>query len=263
MISSLASMCPPAARRHDGTMLEIQNITQKFGKHTALEDVSFTVPDGHVTAFVGPNGAGKTTTMRIAIGLQLPTSGTAVYDGVPLSKLREVGSVVSAVMDVDRIHPSRTAYGHLKVLAALQGLSSRTIDAALDTAGIASVKNRRVKDFSLGMRQRLGVASALLGDPKHLLFDEPLNGLDPDGVVWMRELIASFARRGKAVLVSSHLLSEVQMVADRLVVIGEGHILDESSMDDFTATGNLEQRYFDITRNAVTYRSSTDAERNK
>lgn len=219
-------------------MFTVENLTKRYGRTTAVSNLSFTAPDGAVTGFLGPNGAGKSTTMRCMLGLDSKDGGTSLIDDRPLHNYRQPASVVGAVLDAGWYHPGRTARGHLKVTAASAGIPAARVDEVLDTVGLSPAAHRRVGGFSLGMKQRLGLASALLGDPQNLILDEPVNGLDPEGVHWMREVMRHAADEGKAVLVSSHLLSEMQMIADRLVVIGRGVLIGEYSMAEFLAQGS-------------------------
>lgn len=214
-------------------MLTVSNLTKKYGTDTAVDDLSFTVPDGQVTGFLGPNGSGKSTTMRMGTGLEMPTSGRAQFDGVDFRELKNPSSCVGTLLDATWYHPGRTGRAHLSYMAALQGKTRSDIDAALDRVGLLHVAGKRVGGYSLGMKQRLGLACAMLNGPQHLLLDEPVNGLDPEGVHWMRDRIREFAAEGRAVLVSSHLLSEMQLTADRLVVIGRGRLIREGSMEEF------------------------------
>jgi ABC-2 type transport system ATP-binding protein len=206
-------------------MIEVERLSKRFGPVAALDDLSFTVRPGRVTGFLGPNGAGKTTTMRIILGLAAPTSGRALvggrrYDGL-IRPLREVGSL----LDATALHAGRTAWAHLWSIAQANGISRPRVTEVLGLTGLESVARRRVGGFSLGMKQRLGIAAALLGDPPVLMFDEPVNGLDPEGIVWIRTLIRSLAAEGRTVLVSSHLMSEMAQTADHLVIIGRGRLL--------------------------------------
>ncbi|OZG69544.1 ATP-binding cassette domain-containing protein [Bifidobacterium eulemuris] len=216
-------------------MIEITGLSKRFGAKQALNDVSFTAEDGVVTGFLGPNGAGKSTTMRAALGLITPDSGKALIDGRPFAKspapLREVG----AVLDAKSAHRSRSAYDHLRALAATNGIPKRRVDEVIDMTGITAVKKRKAGQFSLGMSQRLSIAAALLGDPKNLVLDEPINGLDPEGVKWVRDLCRYYAAEGRAVLLSSHLMSEVALTADNLVIIGQGRILETTTVARFVA----------------------------
>lgn len=218
-------------------MLEIRNLTKTYRAQTAVNDLSFTVPDGQVTGFLGPNGAGKSTTMRMAVGLERPTSGEATFDGVPFRKLDNPGRVVGSLLDATWFHPGRSAYQHLAILADLMRLPETRIEECLEAVGLSGVAAKRVGGFSLGMKQRLGVACALMGNPKHVLLDEPVNGLDPEGVHWMRERIRALAADGCAVLVSSHLLSEMELTADRLVVVGRGALIAEGTVEEFLSRG--------------------------
>lgn len=217
-------------------MLEITDLTKSFKGKPVLSSLSFTVPDGAVTGFLGPNGSGKSTTMRIACGLDRASAGTALFDGVPFASLTDPAAVVGTLLDASWFHPGRSASKTLAMIAAAQGLPRVRVDECLDRVGLSQVAHKRVGTFSLGMRQRLGLAASLLGDPQHVLLDEPVNGLDPEGMRWVRELVRDLAASGKAVLVSSHLLSEMQMMADRLVVIGEGQLVVEQDMESFVSS---------------------------
>lgn len=216
-----------------GCMLEVHNLTKTYRGQTAVNNLCFSVPDRQVTGFLGPNGAGKSTTMRMVVGLERPTGGSATFDGMPFRSLKNPGRVVGTLLDATWFHPGRTAYSHLAIQATLMGLPANRIDECLEAVGLAGVAGKRVGGFSLGMKQRLGVACALLGNPKHVLLDEPVNGLDPEGVHWMRERIRSLADDGCAVLISSHLLSEMELMADRLVVVGKGTLIAEGTVADF------------------------------
>ncbi|KQB85356.1 putative ABC transporter ATP-binding protein YxlF [Corynebacterium oculi] len=219
-----------------GYMLEVKNLTKTYKDKNAVDDLSFTVPDGLVTGFLGPNGAGKSTTMRMAVGLEKPTSGTATFDGTEFRSLPHPAKVVGTLLDATWFHPGRSARAHLGMMAALQGVPMSRVDDVLERVGIASVAQKKVGGYSLGMKQRFGLACALLGDPKHLLLDEPVNGLDPEGVHWMRDRIRELAAEGRSVLVSSHLLSEMSLTADRLVVIGRGQLVREGTVEEFVGT---------------------------
>ena len=221
------------ARGDDEVMLEIKNLTKTYKDKRAVDDLSFTVPDGVVTGFLGPNGAGKPTTMRMAVGLERPTSGTATFDGTEFRRLAHPGRTVGTLLDATWFHPGRSARAHLGMMAALQQVPMSRVDDVLERVGIASVAHKKVGGYSLGMKQRFGLACALLGDPKHLLLDEPVNGLDPEGVHWMRDRIRELAAEGRSVLVSSHLLSEMALTADRLVVIGRGQLVREGTVEEF------------------------------
>jgi ABC-2 type transport system ATP-binding protein len=217
-------------------MILIHELTKRYGGSTAVDAVSFEVPPGTVTGFLGPNGAGKSTTMRMLVGLTPPTSGTATVLGVPYARLGNPGRHVGALLDASAQHPGRTGREVLTVGAMLMDLPRTRADEMLDVVGLTPVEaRRRVRDYSLGMRQRLGIAHALLGDPEVLVLDEPANGLDPAGIHWMRGLLRRFADRGGAVLLSSHLLNEVEAVADQLVIIGGGRIVAQGTKADLLA----------------------------
>jgi len=214
-------------------MIQVSNLTKRYGATLAVDDLSFEVHPGTVTGFLGPNGAGKSTTMRMILGLDHPTSGSATVNGSSYLRspapLRNVG----ALIDANDVHGGRTARNHLRALARSNGLPESRVDEVLDMAGITSVANRRIKGFSLGMGQRLGVAAALLGDPAVVMFDEPVNGLDPEGILWMRNLLRALASQGRTVLVSSHLMAEMAQTADHLVVIGRGRLLADMTTEEF------------------------------
>lgn len=216
-------------------MIEVRHLTKRYGATLAIDDLSFDVRPGHVTGFLGPNGSGKSTTMRVMLGLDRPSGGTALVNGVAYRDLRTPLRVVGALLDSEAAHPGRSARNHLAALAASNGLPGVRVDEVLDLTGIDAVADRRVREFSLGMRQRLGLAGALLGDPGVVVFDEPVNGLDNDGIRWLRTLLRRLADEGRAVFVSSHLISEMEMIADRLVVIGRGRLLVEATVDEFLA----------------------------
>ena len=216
-------------------MIEITHLTKTFGVRTAVDAVSFDVAAGRVTGFVGPNGAGKSTTMRMMVGLTRPDRGTVRYAGTPYDELPAPARVVGAVLDARSMHPGRTARNHLLAAAALSDIPPRRVDEMLDRVGLTSAADQRTGGFSLGMRQRLALAGALLGDPEVLLLDEPSNGLDPDGIRWLRTSLRQFADRGGTVFVSSHLISELAMFADDLVVIGGGRIVAADTVEAITA----------------------------
>ncbi|MFF9859500.1 MULTISPECIES: ABC transporter ATP-binding protein [Streptomyces] len=215
------------------TTIDVHNLTKEYGTRRAVDDLTFTVRPGRVTGFLGPNGAGKSTTMRLVLGLDRPTSGTATVGGRAYTTLHEPLRHVGALLDADAAHGSRTARNHLRVLAASNRIPARRVDEVMEETGIASVARRRVKAFSLGMRQRLGIAAALLGDPEVVMLDEPSNGLDPEGIIWIRELLRRMAAEGRTVLVSSHLMNETASFADHLVVLGRGRLLADTPMRDF------------------------------
>jgi ABC-2 type transport system ATP-binding protein len=215
------------------TSIEVQALTKEYGTRRAVDDLTFTVLPGRVTGFLGPNGAGKSTTMRLVLGLDRPTSGTATIGGRAYATLREPLRHVGALLDAQAAHGSRTARDHLRVLAVSNGIAVRRVHEVLEETGLASVARRRVKTYSLGMRQRLGIAAALLGDPEVVLLDEPSNGLDPEGIIWIRELLRRLAGEGRTVVVSSHLMNETESFADHLVVIGRGRLLADTPMREF------------------------------
>jgi ABC-2 type transport system ATP-binding protein len=213
-------------------MIEIRALSKRYGKTVAVDGLSFTVRPGHVTGFLGPNGAGKSTTMRVIVGLDHPTAGSATVDGRHYrdhpAPLREVG----ALLEAKSVHKGRSARNHLLVLAQTHGIPAERVDEVLAMVGLEPVGRRRAGGFSLGMAQRLGVAAALLGDPATVVLDEPVNGLDPDGVLWVRTLLKTLAAEGRTVLVSSHLMSEMAVTADHLVIIGRGRLLADTTMDE-------------------------------
>ena len=214
--------------------IEIQGLTKRFGDVPAVDDLSFTAREGAVTGFLGPNGAGKTTTLRMLLGLVAPTTGTATIDGRPYTQLAEPFRHVGAVLEATSFHPGRRARQHLRVLATAAGLPLERVDLVLAQVGLADAANRRVKEFSLGMLQRLGLASALLGTPQVLILDEPTNGLDPEGVQWLRQFLRDFADNGGTVLVSSHLLAEVAQTVDDVVIIANGRLVTQSTLAELT-----------------------------
>ena len=214
-------------------MIEVNSLTKEYGKVRAVDDLTFTVEPGVVTGFLGPNGAGKSTTMRMILGLDTPTTGTALIDGTPYRSLSNPLNKVGALLDAKAIHPNRSARNALLWQAQASGIDTSRVDAVLDLVGLTSVANKKVGGFSLGMGQRLGIAAAMLGDPEYLILDEPVNGLDPEGIRWVRELLRRFAAEGRTVLVSSHLLAEMAQTADHLIVIGKGRLVAAGSVQDF------------------------------
>jgi ABC-2 type transport system ATP-binding protein len=214
-------------------MIEVHQLTKRYGAITAVDGLSFAVPPGRVTGFLGPNGAGKSATLRMILGLARPTGGTATIDGRPYRAPRRPLRHVGALLDATAVPAGRSAYHHLAALAHSNGISRAGVHAALAEVGLTQVAAKRVGGFSLGMKQRLGIAAALLGYPPVMIFDEPLNGLDPDGIRWIRRLFTNFARQGHTVLVSSHLMSEMQTTADHLIVIGRGRLIADTSTSDF------------------------------
>ncbi|MFI0961770.1 ABC transporter ATP-binding protein [Streptomyces sp. NPDC021080] len=215
------------------TSIDVQDLTKEYGTRRAVDHLTFSVLPGRVTGFLGPNGAGKSTTMRLVLGLDRPTSGTATVGGRAYATIDEPLRKVGALLDAGAAHGSRTARDHLRALAATNRIPERRVDEVLEETGLAAVARRRVKTYSLGMRQRLGIAAALLGDPPVVLLDEPSNGLDPEGIIWIRELLRRLAREGRTVLVSSHLMNETASFADQLVVLGRGRLLADMPMREF------------------------------
>ncbi|MFJ9742492.1 ATP-binding cassette domain-containing protein [Streptomyces sp. NPDC101166] len=219
-------------------MIEAVGLTKRYGDKTAVYNLSFQVRPGAVTGFLGPNGSGKSTTMRMILGLDNPTSGTVTIGGFPYRKLPNAARHVGALLDAKAVHGGRHARNHLLSLAQLSGIPARRVDEVLGVVGLQDVAKRRSKGFSLGMGQRLGIAAALLGDPQVLLFDEPVNGLDPEGILWVRNLMKSLAAEGRTVFVSSHLMSEMALTADHLIVIGRGQLLSDMSVRDFISANS-------------------------
>lgn len=214
-------------------MIEARNLTKRFGRLRAVDDLSFTVEAGTVTGFLGPNGAGKSTTMRIVLGLDTPTSGSVTIGGRPYAQLDNPIRTVGALLDAKWVHPNRSARNHLRWMAAAANIPAKRVNEVLELVGLTSVAKKRAGQFSLGMSQRLGIAGALLGDPQVLMFDEPVNGLDPEGIVWIRTFMRRLADEGRTVFVSSHLLSEMALTADHLIVIGRGKLIADCSTQDF------------------------------
>jgi len=221
-------------------MIEAIGLTKRYGTTVAVDNLSFTVPPGQVTGFLGPNGAGKSTTMRLILGLDAPTSGSVTVNGRPYTQYRRPLLEVGALLEAKAVHGGRSARNHLKWLALSNGIGRSRVEHVLDQVGLSGVARRRAGGYSLGMGQRLGIAAALLGDPKILLFDEPVNGLDPEGVLWIRTLLKSLAAEGRTVFVSSHLMSEMALTAGRLIIIGRGRLIAETSIGDLLqgASGN-------------------------
>ena len=218
--------------------IEVSGLRKRFGSTLALDGMSFTVRPGQVTGFVGPNGAGKSTTMRVVLGLDAADAGSALIGGQPYASLRHPLSQVGSLLDAGALQPSRSARNHLLWLAHSQGLGAKRVDEVIGQAGLSSAVRRKAGGYSLGMRQRLGIAAALLGDPPVLMMDEPFNGMDPEGIVWMRGFLRSLAAQGRAVLVSSHLMSELQDTAHHLVVVGRGHVIADTSVAELIATAS-------------------------
>ncbi|MGW2788021.1 ABC transporter ATP-binding protein [Streptomyces populi] len=216
-------------------MIEVSELTKRYGSKTAVDRLSFTVRPGQVTGFLGPNGAGKSTTLRMILGLDAPTTGSATVGGVPFHRHPRGLRYVGALLDAGQVHGGRSAVAHLSALARSNGIPRHRVGEVLREVGLAEVANRRIGGFSLGMKQRLGIATALLGDPPVLMFDEPINGMDPEGVLWTRRLFRRLAAEGRTVFLSSHLMSEMENTADQLVVIGRGRLIAAEPLQDFAA----------------------------
>jgi ABC-2 type transport system ATP-binding protein len=230
------------------TEIEVRDLTKTFGRVVALRGVSFTAPAGKVTGFLGPNGSGKTTTLRVLLGLVRPTEGAALIGGVPYGRLARPRRSVGAVLESTGFHPGRRARDHLRVLAAAGGIPGRRVDEVLDQVDLASFANRRVRGFSLGMRQRLGLAAALLGDPPVLLLDEPANGLDPAGLAWLRGLLRRLAGEGRTIVVASHVLSEVAQTVDHVVIVSAGQLRFAGPLREIGPTNSaLESAFLKLT----------------
>jgi len=257
---------PVPGRLADGSvedMIEIHGLTKRYGATTAVSDLTFTVQPGTVTGFLGPNGAGKSTTMRMILGLDEPTSGSVLVNGRPprdhAAPLHEVGGMI----DPRAVHPSRHAYHHLLALAQTSGIRKSRVEEVIDAVGLRAVASRPAGKFSLGMAQRLGIAAALLGDPATVVLDEPVNGLDVEGIRWIREMLRELAGQGKTVFVSSHLMSEIAQTASRLIVIGKGRLIADTTVTELTAGyASLEDAFVDLTENAVEYRAARYEEKN-
>jgi ABC-2 type transport system ATP-binding protein len=233
-------------------MIEATHLTKRYGPKVAVDDVSFSVPPGVVTGFLGPNGAGKTTTLRMLLGLVTPDGGTATINGHPYRELPEPLHQVGAVLEAASFHPGRTARAHLRIQALAADVDPSRIEDVLDLVGLANAAGRRIGGFSLGMRQRLGLATALLADPEVLILDEPANGLDPEGIRWLRGLLREFAAEGGTAVVSSHMLAEVAQTIDSVVIINHGRLVAQGPVAEFTAKGDdLEEVFFQLTQEAV------------
>ncbi|MGI5133650.1 MULTISPECIES: ATP-binding cassette domain-containing protein [unclassified Streptomyces] len=213
-------------------MIEAQQLTKRYGEKVAVDGLDFTVKPGTVTGFLGPNGAGKSTTMRMIVGLDAPTSGSVTVNGHRYARHQAPLQEVGALLEAKSIHPGRSAYNHLRALALTHGIPRRRVEEVVELAGLGSVAKKRAGAFSLGMGQRLGIAAALLGDPQTVMLDEPVNGLDPEGVLWIRNLLTTLAAEGRTVFVSSHLMSEVSLVADHLIIVGRGRLLADTTVQD-------------------------------
>lgn len=219
-----------SARGEAGPVIEVNELTVRYGDATAVDELTFAAKPGQVTGFLGPNGAGKSTTMRAILGLEAPQAGTALVAGRPYASLKRPLLTLGALLDAGAVHGGRTARAHVACVARSNGIGLARVDEVLDRVGLTSAAGKRIATFSLGMRQRLGIAVALLGDPEALMFDEPVNGLDPEGVRWIRELMRALAAEGRAVLVSSHLMAEVAVTADHVVVVGSGRLIADTPM---------------------------------
>jgi ABC-2 type transport system ATP-binding protein len=224
-----------SSRSSVGAMIELEGLTKRYGEKVAVDNLSFTVRPGIITGFLGPNGAGKSTTMRMVLGLDRPTAGDVRIDGRHYEELKDPLTYIGALLEAKAWHGGRSAYNHLLCLAQSNGIPASRVREVLDTVGLSAVARKKTKGFSLGMGQRLGIAAALLGDPRILMFDEPVNGLDPEGIHWIRNLMKTLASQGRTVFVSSHLMSEMALTADHLVVIGQGRLLADTSMAEFIA----------------------------
>jgi ABC-2 type transport system ATP-binding protein len=230
------------------TEIEVRGLTKKFGRMTAVQDVSFTAPTGRVTGFLGPNGSGKTTTLRMVLGLVRPTAGEALIGGVPYRSLARPRRAVGALLEATGFHPGRRAREHLRVIAAAEGLPDGRVDEVLGQVELASSASRRVREYSLGMRQRLGIAAALLADPAVMLLDEPANGLDPAGIAWLRSLLRGLAAQGRTVVVASHVLAEIHQTADHVVIVSAGQLRFAGSLREVGETTDaLESAFLKLT----------------
>ena len=238
-------------------MIEARGLVKRYGSTTAVDNLSFDVRPGTVTGFLGPNGAGKSTTMRMILGLDRPEAGTARVNGHSYHELRWPLREVGALLEAKAFHPGRSARAHLTALAVSNGIPRRRVNDVLEITGLQKAADRRAGKFSLGMAQRLGIAAALLGDPAVLLLDEPVNGLDPEGIRWIRGLLKNLAARGRTVLISSHLISEVAQTADQLIVIGQGRLLAQTTVAELSArSSSLEEAFFQLTDHSTQYAST-------
>ena len=222
--------------------IAVERLTKRYGETLAVDDLSFTVDGGHVTGFLGPNGAGKSTTLRAILGLINPTNGRALVRGRPYHRLPDPARTVGAAMEATFVHPGRSGRSHLRTMAAAAGIPDSRVDEVLDMVELTPARDRRVKGYSMGMRQRLALAGALLGDPQILLLDEPANGLDPQGMRWLRDILSALASEGRAVLVSSHVLAEVEQTVDEIIVIGAGRLVTQGSLEEVIAGGERPAR---------------------
>ena len=222
-------------------MIQATGLSKRYGDKLAVDDLTFTIEPGRVTGFLGPNGAGKSTTMRMLLGLDAPSAGSATINGRPYAELRAPLREVGALLEAKAVHTGRSARNHLKALAASTGIPDRRVDEVIDMVGLTGVADKRAGGFSLGMGQRLGIASALLGDPGILILDEPVNGLDPEGILWIRNLLKSLAAEGRTIFVSSHLMSEMALTASHLIVVGRGRLIADVSVEELMASGTRKQ----------------------
>ena len=239
-------------------MIEIRGLTKRYGRTTAVDNLTVTIQPGIVTGFLGPNGAGKSTTMRMILGLDRPTSGSVTVNGMRYADAKRPLHQLGGMLDPRAVHPSRSAFHHLLALAQTNGIRRSRVDDVIDAVGLRDVARKRAGKFSLGMGQRLGIAAALLGDPQTVILDEPVNGLDVEGIRWIRSLLRGMAAQGRTVFVSSHLMSEMAQTAQHLVVIGRGRLLADTSIDSFVGDADsLEDAYVALTEDAVEYRAMT------
>jgi ABC-2 type transport system ATP-binding protein len=239
-------------------MIKVEHLTKQFGEKIAVNDISFSLPKGKVVGFLGPNGAGKTTTMRMILGMETPTRGDALIDGKRYDELENPLRTVGAMIGADVYHPARSAKNHLKFLAAAAGIPDTRVSEVLDLTGLTDVADKAVGKFSLGMTGRLGIAAAILGEPEYLILDEPVNGLDPEGVIWVREFCRAYAAAGNTVFLSSHLMSEVEHTVDEAIIIGRGEIITRGSLAEIireSGEKNLEDAFIKLTHGAVEYKS--------
>jgi ABC-2 type transport system ATP-binding protein len=239
-------------------MIEAKNLTKRYGDKLAVDNLSFTVRPGIVTGFLGPNGAGKSTTMRMIFGLDVPTGGAVTVNGKPYAAHARPLLEVGAMLEARSVHPARSAYHHLLALAQTNGIRRSRVHDVIEAIGLADVAGRRAGTFSLGMGQRLGIAAALLGDPRTVIFDEPLNGLDTEGIRWVRSLLRDLAAEGRTVFVSSHLMTEMALTADHLIVIGRGRLIADSGLPEFVGdSASLEDAFMNLTQDTTEFRAPT------
>jgi ABC-2 type transport system ATP-binding protein len=240
-------------------MIEAHGLTKRYGGKTAVDNLTFSVRPGVVTGFLGPNGAGKSTTIRMILGLDAPTAGSVTVNGRAYVKHGAPLCEVGALLEARALHPGRSARDHLLALAATVGLRRRRVDEVIALTGLEAVAGKRAGGFSLGMGQRLGIAAALLGDPATLILDEPVNGLDPEGVLWIRNLLKGLAAQGRTVFVSSHLISEMALTAEQVIIVGRGRLIADVSVADITCDGSLEEAFMALTQDDVEYRGNAAA----